>query len=152
MPEFPAMLEIVPQAGAMVLLSRVLHHEETRTVCSVEIEEQTLFRDASGEVPAWIGLEYMAQCIAAHSGLVGRAAGIPPRLGFLLGSRRVSFYAPCYRRGQTLRATARRVWGKTSGMVSWDCSLEDADTGELLAEGRLNCFLPEGNGDFGDFP
>jgi hypothetical protein len=28
-------------------------------------------------------------------------------------------------------------------MASFDCSIHDEESDELLAEGRLNCFLPE---------
>jgi predicted hotdog family 3-hydroxylacyl-ACP dehydratase len=126
----------------MVLLSRVLHHEEDHTVCAVDIDEQTMFRDPAGNVAAWLGIEYMAQCIAAHGGLVGRGSGKPPQLGFLIGARRIDFHAPGFHPGQTLEVTARRVWGGAEGLVSFDCTLVDASTRAVLAEGRLNCFTP----------
>jgi len=148
-PELPPPAEILPHAGAMVLLSRVLHHEEDHTVCAVDIDSQSMFRDAAGNVAAWVGIEYMAQCIAAHAGLVGRASGKPPQLGFLIGSRRVDFHTPGFRRGQTLEATARRVWGGAEGLVSFECTLLDASTRALLAEGRLNCFTPAAGAVFG---
>jgi len=126
----------------MVLLSRVLHHEEDRTVCAVDIDAQPMFRDSAGNVAAWVGIEYMAQCIAAHAGLIGRASEKPPQVGFLIGCRRIDFHAPCFRRGQTLEVTARHVWGGDEGLASFDCTLLDASTRALLAKGRLNCFAP----------
>lgn len=137
------MAEIVPHSGAMVLLSQVLSHREDQTVCSAEIDEQSLFHDAEGSVASWVGLEYMAQCIAAHGGLVGRANGTPPQVGFLLGSRGVVFHTTRFLAGQRVEVTARRVWGKSPGMVSFDCVVEDATTRARLVEGRLNCFVPE---------
>ena len=38
--------------------------------------------------------------------------------------------------------TARRVWGGAEGPVSFDCTLLDASTRAVLAEGRLSCFTP----------
>ena len=148
-PEFPAVAEILPHSGAMVLLARVTSHAGDATVCAAQIEDDALLRSASGDVPAWMGLEYMAQCIAAHSGLLGLAGGDPPRVGFLVGSRRLTFHAHSFRRGQRLTVQARRVWGGTRGMVAFDCSITDADTGALLAEGRLGCFTP-GDGAVGE--
>ena len=148
-PELPSVAEIVPHAGEMILLERVVSHVEDETVCSARIGDDALLRTASGDVPAWMGLEYMAQCIAAHAGLVGRASGEPPRVGFLLGTRRVTFHAPCYRRGQRLTVRAHRLWGGPRGMVAFDCGIADADTGAVLAEGRLNCFMP-GDDDAGE--
>ncbi len=145
MPEtrFPPVAEVLPQAGNMVLLSRILEHGENETVCAVEIDDQALFRDEDGGIAAWIGLELMAQCIAARSGLVGRSEGGGPRVGFLLGARRVQFHSPRYHAGQSLQVRARQTWGKAVGMVAFDCCIEDGSSGQILAEGRLNCFLPE---------
>ena len=67
-----------------------------------------------------------------------------------LGSRRIDFHAPGYRSGQTLEVTARCVWGGTAGLVSFDCTLLDASTRALLAEGRLSCFTPTTDADEGD--
>ncbi len=140
--EFPAVAEILPHSGSMLLLRRVMRHTGDVTVCAAEIEDDALLRGPSGDVPAWMGLEYMAQCIAAHSGLVGLDGGEPPRVGFLVGGRRMTFHASSFRRGQKLTVQARRVWGGAQGMVAFDCSIADADTGALLAEGRLSCFTP----------
>jgi predicted hotdog family 3-hydroxylacyl-ACP dehydratase len=142
-PELPLIEEILPHEGAMVLLSRVLSHQGDLTVCAVNVDESGMFRDESGAVPVWVGIEYMAQCVAAHAGLVARAAGGQPQPGFLLGGRRVTFHVARFERGAKLRVNAHRVWGGPGGMASFDCSLEDATTGTLLAEGRLNCVVIE---------
>ena len=47
----------------------------------VDPADSVLLADADGGVPAWVGIEYMAQCIAVHSGLLSRAAGEPRRPG-----------------------------------------------------------------------
>jgi 3-oxoacyl-[acyl-carrier-protein] synthase-1 len=148
--ELPPVAEILPHTGSMVLLSRVLHHDEGRTVCSVETGERTFLCDANGDVGAWVGLEYMAQCVAAHAGLVGRASGEPPRIGLLLGSRRIIFHTPRFHSKKTLLITAQQVWGRGVGLVSFDCSVQDGATSDLLVEGRLNC-LATGEDGFGGF-
>lgn len=140
--ELPDVAELVPHADGMVVLTRVARHDGDETVCDARIGQGDLLATPSGEVPVWMGLEYMAQCIAAHAGLVGRAGDEPPRVGFLLGTRRVIFHVPCYRLGQRLGVQARRLWGGSRGMVAFDCRIEDTDTGAVLAEGRLNCFMP----------
>ena len=140
--DIPPVAELLPHEGAMVFLSRVLEHRAGQTVCLLEIDEQVLFREADGSVPAWVGIEYMAQCVAAHAGLVGRANGGPPPLGLLLGSRRARFHVERFLPEQALRVSARHVWGTSPGLVSFDCALEDAGSGAALASARLNCFVP----------
>jgi predicted hotdog family 3-hydroxylacyl-ACP dehydratase len=126
----------------MALLSRVLAHDAEETICSVDVQPGTLFSAADGSVPVWVGIEYMAQCVAAHAGLEGHARGIPPRMGFLIGSRRIETRTPRFEPAQVLVVRARRTWGKSEGMVSFDCDISDAETRAVLVEGRLNCFLP----------
>ena len=148
-PAFPAIEELLPHEGPMVLLSRVLSHHGDRTVCAVDLDEGGMLQDESGAVAAWVGIEYMAQCVGAHAGLVARAAGEPPRMGFLLGGRRIRFHVARFQRGDRLRVEARRIWGGTGDLASFDCSLEDAATGKLLAEGRLNCAVARATDEFG---
>jgi predicted hotdog family 3-hydroxylacyl-ACP dehydratase len=75
----------------MVLLTAIRDHRPDRTACTVEIPEYAAFRGPDGLVLSWVGIEYMAQCIAAHRGLRSRANGEPIKVGFLVGSKRVAF-------------------------------------------------------------
>ncbi len=142
---FPPVAELVPHAGAMVVLERVIDHRGDETICGARISPDTILCDASGAVPAWMGLEYMAQCIAVRAGLERRAGGAAPRVGFLLGSRRVTLRVPSFAPGQLLEVRARRVFGAATGMVSFDCEIRDAQSGAPLADARLNCFMPSGD-------
>ncbi len=140
--EFPPVAELLPHAGEMVFLSEVLEHGVTGTICSVEVGAGP-FIDQDGRVGAWIGIEYMAQCIAAHGTLMTLKSEEIPRIGLLLGSRRIRLHSGHFEIGQQLVARASPVWGRRAGLVAFECSLECASTRALLAEGRLNCFLPE---------
>lgn len=131
---------LVPHTGAMLLLSDVLRHDAEETACGVEIAEQLLFREADGSVPAWIGLEYMAQCIAVHASL-SVASEEPPPIGFLVSVRGLRFHCSRFEPAQRLEAVARRI-GVSGGLSSFACLLRDGATGALLAEGRVGCFVP----------
>ena len=85
MSEFPPIRDRVPHSGPMVMLDEVLTHGEQATTCHVAIAARGLFREPDGSVPVWIGVEYMAQCIAVHAGLGQRATGnLEPRPGLLV--------------------------------------------------------------------
>ncbi len=137
------MAEVLPHAGEMVFLAEILEHGEDSTSCRIDIDAQRFFRDASGRIPSWVGLEYLAQTIAAHGGLLDRKRGEPPRIGFLLGGRRVSYYTPRFLRGQQLAARVTHRWGGMEGLVTFACVLEDLANGEVLVEGNLNCMWPK---------
>lgn len=147
MSDWPPIAALLPHAGPMRLLGAVLAHDASRTECRVHPAASALFRDGSGCVPAWVGIEYMAQCAAAHGGLAAHASGGTPRPGLLLGSRRVVFRCDGFAEDVPLRVTARHVAGR-DGAVAFACTVEDPDGGPPLVEGRLNVLLldppPEG--------
>ncbi len=139
---FPSVADIVPQGGRMMLLSSILEHSEDHTVCAVEVSADTPFVEAGGAVPAVMGVEYLAQCVAAHAGLQAWARGEPPRVGFLIGARRLDLCAPTgFRVGQRLIARVTRTWGEEE-FAMFACRLVDAASDAVVVEGNLNVFLP----------
>ncbi|MEK7499329.1 MAG: hypothetical protein AAB649_01850, partial [Patescibacteria group bacterium] len=85
--------KLLPQKNKMVLLSRILacHKNEKELISEVLISRDSMFFDEKKQyVPVWVGIEYMAQSIAAFSYLVncGTEAETEPKIGFLLGTRK----------------------------------------------------------------
>lgn len=141
--DFPSISELLPHAGPMCLLDDVLSHDGAGTHCGVEIRGRSLFAEADGAVPVWVGLEYMAQCMAVHGGLALRARGELPRGGgLLLGSRRLTLHADRFECGTRLVVEASPVQGGRK-MVTFDCAVRAAQGGAALAEGRISALLVE---------
>jgi predicted hotdog family 3-hydroxylacyl-ACP dehydratase len=124
----------------MSLLDQVLEHSRERTICSVDPAASRLFAEADGRVPVWLGLEYMAQCIAAHGGLVALGLGEPPRPGLFLGTRRAEFGTAYFDRDEALHVTAAHHRGEV-GLVAFDCYVCAAAGGEPLVKGRMNVYI-----------
>jgi len=139
---FPALAELLPHAGPMRLLERVLAHAPDGTRCAVRTEDAPLFQDADGGVPAWLAIEWMAQCVAAHGGLLGRSRGEPPRVGFLVGARALELRVARFEPGDALVVEARPR-RSTAGLFDFACRVERAADGAVLAEGRVQCFVQE---------
>ena len=78
--------QLLPHGSEMTLLDRLVEYSPQRSVATVTIREGSHFAEGGG-VPAWVGIEYMAQTIAAHAGFEARLRGEPPAIGFLLGTR-----------------------------------------------------------------
>jgi len=136
---FPEVAELIPHARRMLLLDRVLEHGPEHTVCAVDVAGSGLFQDAEGCVPAWVGIEYLAQCMAVYGSLVAWAAGRPPRLGPFIGGRRVKLRVDRFQPGQELRVSVRHLRGDR-GLVAFDARIQDGADGALLVEGRLNVY------------
>jgi predicted hotdog family 3-hydroxylacyl-ACP dehydratase len=146
---FPDVAGLLPHAGAMRWLSAVVHHEATHTICRVDPRRGAAVTGDERELPAWLALEFMAQCAAAHGALCGRALGAAPgdavaQPALLLGARRLRLYATHLDPEQELEVEARHAAGER-GLVAFDCALRDPARGATLAEGRLNVYtLREG--------
>lgn len=138
---FPDLVDLLPHKPPMVLLDSVVFHDAQATRCRVRIGPGSAFADEHGNVPIVVGLEYMAQTVAAHTGLCRRAAGEPIRLGFLLGSRKLQLQVPGFVCGQELEVRALDVWNDGE-FASFECAVVDVASGALLASGALNVFSP----------
>ncbi|MBB3194246.1 ApeP family dehydratase [Roseateles terrae] len=147
----PPMAELVPHAGAMRLLDRVLEAEDERLVAEVRVPEDGLF-SRDGGVDAWVGIEYMAQAVAAWAGWRGRREGQTPRIGFLLGTRRYRTAVARYAAGQVLQVEVRRTYQADNGLGQFDCQIRAGET--ELASATITVFGPEDPSEFlkGDTP
>ena len=138
--EFPDLAELLPHSGPMRLLARVLSHDAERTVCALDPGASELFRAAAGNVPGWLALEWMAQCIAAHGGLIARAAGRKPSPGMLVGAKRVGLERRAFDPGEKLEVEARFT-GSAGALASFACALRAG--AEVVATGSLSVYVSD---------
>ncbi len=132
----------VPHRGAMSLLDTVVHHDDLSVVARVRVSGDGPFAGADG-VPAWVGIEYMAQAVAAWSGARARSGGGSPRIGYLLGSRRYEAAVPAFEIGAELEVFAQCELMGDNGLGMFDCRI--TQDGRVLASGRLSVFEPPEN-------
>jgi predicted hotdog family 3-hydroxylacyl-ACP dehydratase len=140
---YPELAELLPHSGPMLLLARVISHAPARTVCALDPAASELFRDADGGVPGWLALEWMAQCIAAHGGLVARREGRAPSPGMLVGAKRVALERARFAAGESLEVEARFTGG-AGALASFECALRAG--GEVVATGSLSVYVSEALG------
>ncbi len=93
--------EVLPHAGRMLLLDEVLEFGPEHVACRLGIRRDTLFCDAMRGVPAWVGIEYMAQTAGVYSGVNDRLAGREPAVCLLLGARTYKSHVPYFEIGST---------------------------------------------------
>ena len=131
--------DLVPHSGSMCLLDRVVDYGEDWLHAEVGISPESLFAEERG-VPAWVGIEYMAQAIAAYGGLLERAKGNEPKIGFLLGSRNYACDADYFTIGLTLSIKVTRELIAENGLNVFACEL---DAKGLHAQAVVNVFQPD---------
>ena len=92
-------------------------------------------------VPAWAGIEYMAQAIAAYAGMMAKRAGEPIKLGFLLGTRRYSSNVAEFKVGSTLTVRVEKII-QDNNLGAFECKIQGAGV-EITA--NLNVYQPPYN-------
>jgi predicted hotdog family 3-hydroxylacyl-ACP dehydratase len=130
---------LLPHAGEMILLDAVIEVAEERIVCMRTVSTGGLFNDADGNLPAWCGVELMAQSVAAWSGWQAQREERPVRLGFLLGTRHYRCDVDAFPLGSELVIEAVRSFHDDNGMAMFTCRIDAAGA---HAEARLTVFSP----------
>lgn len=133
----PAM--VLPHRAPMLWIRSIVSHDQEETCCLVSPDDLGEFSSARGEAGAWVALEWMAQCVAAHDGVERQRRGLAIRPGMLLGTKRLEIDAGPFKRGETFYVTTRRIFGGDTGMVAYDCEVTEAGTGRKRATARLSC-------------
>jgi predicted hotdog family 3-hydroxylacyl-ACP dehydratase len=140
---YPPIVELVPHRPPMLLLDRVLSYDGECVVCETVLGPDAPFAE-QGHVPALVGIEYMAQTIAAGAGLSAREKGSTSgQMGFLLGCRSLTIAVDSFDVGDRLTIEARRTFGETA-LGNFACKVQRG--AEVLVEGALTVYqgpLPE---------
>ena len=102
--------------------------------------------DEQRGMPAWVGIEMMAQAVSVFSGLELRAQGLPPRIGLLLGARLYEARVPFFRVEAGLKVRAVLSLRDTQGLGVFECTIRERD--ELLARGQVKGFVPQDIDEF----
>ena len=129
--------ELVPHGPEMTVIDRLLEYSPERTVAAVAITERSRFFAATG-VPAWAGIEYMAQTIAARAGYEARLRGERPTIGYLLGTRAYRSSLPEFPLGAELTVVVEPVVVDEK-LGAFQCSIS---TDGVIATAVVNTYQP----------
>lgn len=139
--------DLVPHSGDMVLLERVVSADADNLSAELTIGPDTLFCSGAG-VGSWVGIEYMAQAIAAHAGYLARLRGETVKVGLLLGARRYQCSVPQFALGSVLRVHAHHAMQGENGLAAFECRIDDAASGASLANATITVFEPDNVNEF----
>ena len=140
----PSLGELLPHRPPMVLLDGFKEPSGSGEVeAHVDVTAASPFYEAElGGVPACVALEYMAQTMALCVGLYRRDKGLDPKIGFVLGSRRLETRIPAFRDGERYRVRATCTY-QDEEFGSFDCDIRDS-ADAVVASGWLTAFQPMG--------
>lgn len=131
--------QLVPHRRSMLLIDRLLEDDADSVRVEARVKWDGLFLEEEG-LPAWVGVELMAQAVATWVGRRRQATGEPPRLGFLLGTRRYECQRAHFPRGARLEIRARQELVSDEGLAVFSCEIHL--DGQVVATANLNAFQP----------
>lgn len=141
----PPVAELTPHQGTMLLLDHLVEARPLGVTAATTIRGDRFFADARG-TGAWIGIELMAQAIAAWAGLQARQRGEAIKVGFLVGTRKYQCERAWFAAGEQLIITVEQAFQADNGLGSFDCSI--TIDGSTVATASLTVFQPANAGEF----
>lgn len=140
MAKYPSIEQLLPHDKPMILVDRAIDIQVDSIHCQVEIDEHIpFFNYDTKTVPAYVGIEFMAQSIAAWSGYHALIQYQQPPIGFLLGSRRYSSDIEAFTQGQQIDIYAEKIM-ENDGMAVFSARMEWQE--RTIATCQLNVYVP----------
>ena len=113
---------LLPHAPPMILIDRAVSVDTENFEAEVTIRPDSLFCDGA-KVDAWVGVEYMAQAVAAFAGAEAAAAGRAVKTGFLLGTRSYECRVSSFPVGSVVRIGVKKILHEPNGLSVVECTL-----------------------------
>ncbi|WP_194756893.1 ApeP family dehydratase [Aliidiomarina indica] len=136
--------DVIPHKASMVLLDELIDATSTGAFCQVHISPKSSFyTEVLDGVPAYIGLEYIAQTIAAYSGVVARQGGNSPQIGLLLGTRKYEPTKSHFSNGDILHVKADKLLEDSNGLSVFLGTIAVGTEDNVVVRAKINVFQPE---------
>ena len=145
----------VVHRGYMSLLDRVLEADAERILCALSVRADSAFC-REGRVPAYVGIEYMAQAAGALIGWRAINTGQSIKIGFLVSVRKFMSLVDGFDVGETFVIEAQEsLRDEDSGLGGYACAIyrptADAPmgvptgvpTGVPIMKAQLSAFMPK---------
>jgi len=142
----PEVEQVLPHSGVMRFLDRLLAADEMTLAAEYRVCPDAWYSNQNAAMPAWIGIELMAQAVAAHVALEALRNGGQARLGVLLGTRSYLAHQAEFAGDSVLRIEAREVFRTEGGHRAYECEILDQT--QCLAQAVIKVFQPD---DFNEF-
>jgi predicted hotdog family 3-hydroxylacyl-ACP dehydratase len=130
---------LLPHARPMILLDRVIARDTEQLVAEVKVRPGIPFFRPGQGIAAHVAVEWMAQACGAYVGARTLDAGMPVRVGFLLGTRDFNCHIAWFETGNILTVSAVLTY-RQDDVAVFDCKTSRQD--EDVATAQLTVFQP----------
>ena len=118
-------IQYIPHEQPMVFIDHIVEANEGYAIAELIITEDLMFCEKEG-LPTWASIEIMAQTVSAYSGWLGQQKQQSPRVGFLLGTRKLLLPFAYFALGQTLKIRVEQQY-LHEGLGQFACEIHYVD-------------------------
>ncbi|RLZ06917.1 3-hydroxylacyl-ACP dehydratase [Acinetobacter sp. 2JN-4] len=118
-------IHYIPHEQPMVFIDHLIEANEGYAIAELTITPELMFCEAEG-LPTWVSIEIMAQTVSAYSGWMGQQLQQSPKVGFLLGTRKLQLPVPYFELGQTLKIRVEQQY-LHEGLGQFSCEIHYAE-------------------------
>ncbi|MCR4529769.1 ApeP family dehydratase [Acinetobacter venetianus] len=114
-------IQYIPHEQPMVFIDHIVEANEGYAVAELTITPELMFCESDG-LPTWVTIEIMAQTISAYSGWRGQQLQQAPKVGFLLGTRKLQLPFAYFKIGQLLEIRVEQQY-LHEGLGQFSCEI-----------------------------
>jgi len=133
--------QLLPHGPSMVMLDRLVTYRQDFARFETDIRPDSQFHDGRDGVPAWVGVEYMAQAACAYVGIERLQSGRKVQVNLLLGTRSYECSMPLFPTGTTLTVDAELLLRAPDGVNAFACAI--SLNREPIAKSELKVYGPD---------
>jgi predicted hotdog family 3-hydroxylacyl-ACP dehydratase len=135
---------LVPHRPPMLLLGRIVDVSQSTVIAEVNISTNTTFFILNRGVPAWVGIEYMAQAAAVLGGFQMCEKRTEQHSGYLVGTPKYTCSVAWFRAGDRLRVKCSCNIQSTAifPLKHYHCEIliRQANIDKVIASARLSIY------------
>ncbi|MBQ4833468.1 3-hydroxylacyl-ACP dehydratase [Pseudoalteromonas sp. MMG010] len=133
---------ILPHTRPMILIDELIRYDDSSARCGVTITKHSNFYDQHTQsVPSHVGIEYMAQTIAAYANANQIDNGDDVAIGFLVSSRKYKMHTSKFKLDCTLTIDVEKLYSEPNGLSAFECIIKNDES--VVVEAKINVFQPQ---------
>ncbi|MFV5490584.1 3-hydroxylacyl-ACP dehydratase [Acinetobacter sp. ASP199] len=115
-------VQFIPHQQPMVFVDHLIEVNDEFAIAELHIRPELMFCEDEG-LPSWTSIELMAQTISAYSGFKGQSKQQSPRIGFLLGTRKMQLPVAYFELGSVVRIRVEQSY-LHEGLGQFSCEIQ----------------------------
>lgn len=116
-----AIKDLIPHREPMILLDELVDWGDNFAECLVKHETNNGYWDDDNRIPAYVGIEYMAQTIAVYTGILSTLAEQPIRIAYLLGTRKFDTNQCFMEANKPVHVRVEELFRNEDNIAVFDC-------------------------------